>query len=154
MQTKLEKAAPLAEIISSVAIVATLIYLAIQTNQTNSALEATSRQATLMADMTMISALVSNPEVGGNLQKSLYELTDAEAVQLGNTFAALMRSREFAWLQFQNEILDEATFESYLETLLRWISDYEVCRYYWDMWSELTNPAFARYVNDRLSSAR
>jgi hypothetical protein len=59
---KLEKIAPLAELISSVAIVVTLIYLAIQTQQTNNALLANSRQATLMADITLISTLITNPE--------------------------------------------------------------------------------------------
>jgi len=148
---KLKKIAPLAEIVSSVAIVATLIYLAIQTQQTNEALIATSRQATLMGDVTLIAALVSNPEAGGNLRKPLAELTEAEEIQLANTFAGLMRTREFAWLQFKSGVLDEPTFESYLETLTRWIRDYEVPRHYWNMWSVNSNPEFADYVNSRLS---
>ena len=148
---KLKKIAPLAEVVSSVAIVATLIYLAIQTQQTNEALIATSRQATLTADVTMIAALVSNPEAGGNMRKPMAELTEAEEIQLANSFAGIMRTREFAWLQFRSGVLDEATFESYLETLTRWIRDYEVPRHYWDIWSPGSNPDFAAYVNARLA---
>ena len=51
---KLDRIAPLAEIISSVAVVLTLIYLAIQTQQTNSALVANSQSVTMLADMTLI----------------------------------------------------------------------------------------------------
>ena len=61
---KLEKIAPLAEIVSSLAVVVTLIYLAIQTQQTNSARAANSQSVTMLADTTLISALISNPEQG------------------------------------------------------------------------------------------
>jgi hypothetical protein len=149
---KIEKISAFAEIVSSIAIVATLIYLSIQTQQTNNALEATSRETTLMADMTMISTLVSNPKAGENLERPLDDLTAAERAQLANVFEGLLRSREFAWLQFQNGILDEPTFESYLETLTRWVNDYEACRFYWDLFSQTTNPEFTSYVNARLAS--
>lgn len=147
---KLEKIAPLAEIVSSVAIVATLIYLSIQTQQTNSALVANSRQSTMLADMTLISALISNPETMGNTRRPFAELTYAEQDQLGNVLAGVLRSREFAWLQYQNGILDEATFSSYMETRIRWISEEEAFKYYWEYFSRTTNPEFASYLNSLL----
>ena len=150
---KLERIAPLAEIISSVAIVLTLIYLAIQTNQTNSALVANSRQATMLADMTLISALISNPEAMGNTHRPFNELTDAEQDQLGNVLAGVIRSREFAWLQYQSGILDEATFASYMETPVRWIREDEAFRYYWEYFSAGSNPDFRSYVNQLLDSS-
>jgi hypothetical protein len=149
---KIEKISAFAEIVSSIAIVATLVYLSVQMQQTNDALEANSRATTLMADMTMISTLVSNPEAVANFERPLDELTTAEREQLGNVIAGLLRSREFAWLQFQNGTLDKPTFESYLETLVRWINDYEASRFYWDLFSQTTNPEFTTYVNARLAS--
>jgi len=147
---KLEKIAPLAEIISSVAIVLTLIYLAIQTQQTNSALVANSRQATMLADMTLISALIANPEAMGNTRRPFNELTGAEQDQLGNVLAGVLRSREFAWLQYQEGILDEATFASYMETPIRWIREDEAFRYYWEYFSASANPEFKSYVDSLL----
>jgi hypothetical protein len=44
---KFEKVAPIAELLSSIAVVITLVYLAIQTRQTNEALLANSHQATV-----------------------------------------------------------------------------------------------------------
>ena len=147
---KLEKIAPLAEIISSFAIVLTLIYLAIQTQQTNSALVANSRQATMLADMTLISALIANPEAMGNTRRPFNELTGAEQDQLGNVLAGVLRSREFAWLQYQEGILDEATFASYMETPIRWIREDEAFRYYWEYFSASANPEFKSYVDSLL----
>jgi hypothetical protein len=150
---KLEKIAPLAEIISSVAIVATLIYLSIQMQQTNSALLADSRQATMLADMTLITALISNPEALGNTQRPFAELTFAEQEQLGNVLAGVLRSREFAWLQYQNGILDEATMTSYMETPIRWIKEDEAFMYYWEYFSKTMNPEFRSYINSLLEKS-
>ena len=150
---KLEKLAPLAEIISSIAIVATLIYLSIQTEQTNSALVANSRQSTLMADMTLIAALISNPEVMGNTQRPFEELSFAEKDQLGNALAGVLRSREFAWLQYKNGVLDGPTFDSYMETPIRWIKENEAFKVYWDIFSPTVNPEFRSYVNDLLEQS-
>ena len=144
---KLKNIAPFAEVVSSVAIVATLIYLSIQTHQTNAALVANSRQATMEADMTLISALISNPEAMGNRYKPFAELTPAEREQLGNVLAGVLRSREFAWLQYENGILDEANLASYMETPVRWIRESEAFRYYWDYFSQSIDPDYRNYIN-------
>ena len=149
----LEKIAPLAEIVSSVAILATLIYLAIQTQQTNSALLANSRQATMLADMTLISALIGNPEAMGNTRRPFDELTPAEQDQLGNVLAGVLRSREFAWLQQQNGILEEATLASYMETPVRWIREDEAFKFYWEYFSETMNPEFRSYMEGLLEQS-
>lgn len=147
---KVEKVSAIAEIISSVAIVATLIYLSVQTQQTNEALIANSRQTTLLADMSLINTAVSNPEEAENAQKPIDELTTAEEGQVANVFAGMLRTREFAWLQYQSGVLDEPTFSSYMETLIRWIRDNQGYRYYWGFFSRFTNPEFAKYVNSKL----
>ena len=150
---KLERIAPLAEIVSSVAIVATLIYLAIQTQQTNAALLANSRQATMAADMTLISALISNPEAMGNAHRPLAELTPAERDQVGNVLAGVLRSREYAFLQYQNGILDEQTMASYMETPVRWIREDEAFRYYWEYFSENLEGDYKDYINALLEES-
>jgi hypothetical protein len=147
---KLEKVAPIAEIVSSAAIVLTLIYLTIQTQQTNDALIANSRQGLLMADLTMIDTLVNNPEVEVNSRRPVGELTATEDSQVANEYASLLRSREFAWLQYQAGILDKATFDSYMETMIRMTSEYQGYRHYWDQYSKRTNPEFTQYVNAML----
>lgn len=68
---KVERLAATAEIVSSIAVVIALVYLAVQTQQTNSALVASSRQATMTSDVAMITALVSNPEAWTNTHTPL-----------------------------------------------------------------------------------
>lgn len=147
---KLEKFAPIAEIVSSVAIVLTLIYLTIQTEQTNDALIANSRQGLLMADISMIDMLVDNPEVEDNSWRPVSQLTATEVSQVANTYAGLLRSREFAWLQYQAGLLDKATMDSYMETMIRWTGERQAYRFYWDQFSKRTNPEFTKYVNSML----
>ena len=150
---RIEKLSAWAELVSSVAIVATLIYLAVQTQQTNAALIANSRQGLLMADMSAISSLVDHPEIEVNAQKSISELTDAENWQLANVYAGLLRSREFAWLQYQSGVLDELTFDSYMETLIRWTKSSEAYQLWWETFSPNTNPEFKTFVDSLLAEA-
>lgn len=106
---KLEKVSAIAEIVSSVAIVVTLIYLSIQTQQNSKALIAVSRQAILQADLDYLSLGIAYPEVTqGEDDRSPVE------VRRQSRAVFLLRSREFAWFQYQSGLLDETTWESYL----------------------------------------
>ncbi len=147
---KLEKLSAMAELVSSVAIVVTLIYLAVQTQQTNIALHAASREATMMADVTMLAAAMENPEVNVNLEKA--EITDIEREQLEIFLAAFLRIREFAWFQYQNDILDEATWQSYLAPAGRLLRSPQGVRM-WAIHSAEMDPEFVAQVNNFLASA-
>jgi hypothetical protein len=146
---KVEKLAAIAEIISSVAIVITLAYLAVQTQQTNSALVASSRQATMTADVAMVSAIIGNPEAFTNSSTPFSELTLVEQEQVGNVMAGLLRVREFAWFQYQSGILDESTLQSYLAPVARWIKRGDVM-VVWELFSQELDQEFVDYVNNLL----
>ena len=150
---KLEKIAAVAEIISSIAIVITLIYLSIQTRQTNETLLANSRQTTMMADVQIIGNAVSNPQAVANASKHLSELTQAESQQVGNMIAGLVRTREFSFHQYKNGILDKVTLDSYMGTLVRWIKMGDVTLYYWQLFSKEIDPGFVSYVDSLLKKA-
>jgi len=149
---KWTKLSAVAEIVSSVAVLITLIYLAIQTQQTNEALIANSRQATMTADVEMISALVSNPGVFANLQKPFSQLTIAEQGQAANAVAGLLRIREFAWFQYRNGALDEVTLRSYLSPLVRWLR-WEGAQPLWERFSQELDPEFVAYVDSMLAES-
>ena len=142
------KLADYSEIISSIAIIITLIYLSIQTQQTNNALLANSRQATMAADVEMVSALISNPEAWANAMQTDIELSFVEQRQVINVLAGLLRIREFAWFQFKNGIMDEATFNSYLAPAVRWL------RNIFNSWESLSadfDPEFVAHINKLLA---
>ena len=143
---KLAGISAFAEIVSSVAIVLTLIYLTIETGQNTEAELANSRQATMLADVSYINALISNPEATLNQQRPVSELNPMELEQVGNIVAGYFRIREFAWFQYQNGILDEATWNSYMAPTVS-LLQLEAIRYWWNIFVDQMDPEFALYVN-------
>ena len=121
---KWEKTSAVAEIVSSIAILVTLGYLAVQTQQTNNSLIANSRGATMLADLSFLGELFEHPEINlflgigagsGDVRgDEATVFTDADYVRLDTHLTQYLRIREFAWFQLQNGILDQATFDAYI----------------------------------------
>ena len=72
------------QILSSLAVLGTQIYPAIQTRQTNTTLLVNSRQATMTAETGLVAAMINSPGVNANAQKRLSKLSFAEQEQVGN----------------------------------------------------------------------
>ena len=152
MKLKLSDWASVAEIVAGIAVVITLIFLILGIRANTDAQLAASRQTSIQVDVTLLASIIANPEVNENLLKPLSELTFAEQEQVGNALAGLVRTREFAWSQYQNGVMDKATMDSYMGTIVRWISTGEVGRYYWSLFSVEINPEFVSYVNSLLEA--
>jgi len=110
---KLEKLSAMAELVSSVAIVVTLGYLAIQTQQNTTAIQANVRQAMLADERELLFKQMDYPFVSPTNGYDGRELTREEQVQLDSWTLAFLRVRENQWLQFQNGVIDEATWDTY-----------------------------------------
>lgn len=72
----LTKLSAVTEIVSSIAIVITLIYLTVQTQQNTEALHANSRQATIAADIEFLTTLMDNPEIEVNVYLPGFNITN------------------------------------------------------------------------------
>jgi hypothetical protein len=124
--------------------------LAIQTQQTNSAMTANSRASTLSADIAFLTASFGGADINATLFKPPEELTDADANRLIQWLAAMARIREFAWFQYQNGVIDEATLRSYIVVLvdtIQWPSMIDI----WPEVSTNMDPDFVAYVQAMLS---
>jgi len=153
MPMKIEKLAAFAEIVSSIAVVVTLAYLAVQTHQmtiqtqqTNSAILASSRQATMMADVTL---LISSNDYPGLFNIPTAEQTEDQQYQLNNYVAAFLRIREYAWFQYQNGVMDEPVWESYIASAVNMLSKANI-RPIWDSFANELDPGFVKAINQRL----
>jgi len=109
---RIEKLSAIAELVSAVAIVLTLGYLAVETQQNTAAIQATVRQSMLSDDVAILLKQMDYPHVmpgayGGR------DLTADEEVQLMSWLIAFIRTRENHWLQYQYGVIDEATWASY-----------------------------------------
>ena len=134
---RLEKTAASADIVSSVAIVVTLAFLtmqtremAMQTEQTNSALNANSRATTMTADVNLLLAGY-----------------DSSSGDESRWFAAFFRIREFAWFQYQSGILDHTAWESYVSPVANGMMDDSAVLSWWEANSTSLDPEFVAAIN-------
>ncbi len=106
------KVAAWSEIVSSIAVLATLVYLALQMQQNTAAVRADTRQAMIAADIGVLSLYVDNPDLwlDGMHERTL---TPEDKVRLHMATTLFLRTREHNWFQYQNGVLDEVTFASY-----------------------------------------
>jgi hypothetical protein len=105
--------AAIAEIISSIAIVVTLVYLTIETRQNTDALLANSRQAALNGDLAIMSNAIDHPDVGRALFNAAADVPDDE-IRHRALLISFLRVREFVWSQYKAGLMDEDAWQSYI----------------------------------------
>jgi hypothetical protein len=149
----LGKWAAVAEIVSSAAILATLVYLAIQTKQlatqteqNTAAIVSSSRQESLSAELQVLRMIYDDPITSFDqpLEPGLIGLKQ-RAVDF-----SMFRVREHQWLQYQDGLLDKETLLSYLTVLVFNIKDSDRVRQHWNNSSFSYSPAFVADVTRML----
>lgn len=132
---KLEKLSAWSEIVSSIAILLTLVYLAIQTSQNSSqvrqnaeAIKASTRQQMLGTDMAFLRDIFNDPEITTLQYK--HDLTDIEKSKVAAQYTMFLRQRENNWIQFQNGALDELSWQS-MKSTINVLADQPNFHIYW-----------------------
>ena len=126
---RLEKLSALVELVSAVAIVVTLGYLAIQTQQNTVATQASVREAILESETELIRLVVDYPIVITGRSGDA-DLTDEDLVRLHANLLMLIRTRESQWLQYQNGVIDEISWRTY-QTALPAVLSTDFMRSWW-----------------------
>ena len=135
----LEQYALLGEIVASLAVFASLIYLAIQMRQNTEAIHAQSRQAIKEGVLTEITLIMSEPDLYLSLTEK-EELLPIEQGKLNAYFIASLRAREFSWLQYQNGVIDESQWET--ENLVSQV--FVDSKRFREWWSKVGEPTFSK----------
>ena len=136
-----------AEILSSIAILVTLVYLTIEIHQNAEATKAGTRQAMLESDQQFLEQIITNPDL--HLLWYKPDLTDEERVQLSYFLIAHFRMRENNWLQYQNGQLDQETWHSYRQSVLAVLSSPRTRKLWSDFGVErLFNSQFVSEVSE------
>lgn len=143
------KASSIAEVLSSIAILVTLVYLAVEIQQGAEATRAQTRQAILDSDQQLLNMLVTNPELSLIWYKT--ELSDAEKTRLSYLLVTVVRMRESNWFQFKNGTLDDASWNTYSSTLVAVLSSPQT-RHWWHNFGveRLFNAEFVSVVDQKL----
>ena len=109
---KLEKLSAWAELVSAIAIVVTLGYLAVQTQQNTEAVQAGVRQAMLQNDLALIRQITDYP-ITFTGRAGDPELSDADLVRLHANILSFMCTRENQFIQYQSGVVDERSWSTY-----------------------------------------
>ncbi len=116
-----EKLANWSEIVSSLAILATLIFLVVETRQNTQAIEAASSQTALGAETEYLANALQNPEAILSWTKS--DPSDEEAVKHYFSLMLFVRSREAIWAQYKSGAMTQDTWERYrrpIQLVFQW----------------------------------
>jgi hypothetical protein len=147
-----EIAAAVAEIVAAAAVIASLIYLAVQIRQNNHLLRSGSRQALVTNDITSLASNFQNADVFAKYVTDA-ELSAEDQLRLSFMFALDLRNREFEYFQYMNGLLDEQTWLAYRHVVLINHSTAHG-RAWWDkIGRSIVDPAFAKLVDELLVDA-
>ncbi len=114
------KASEVAEILSSVAILITLVYLVVEIQQNAEATRADTRQAMLDSDQQYLELFIDSPELILLFIKP--DLSDEERIRLSHVLLTHVRMRESNWVQYENGTLDSVTWRAYQGSLIAQLS--------------------------------
>lgn len=144
------KLSAIAEILSSIAILTTLVYLAIQTEQNTQATRASSSQSVVENETNVIRELFDHPDLWTTMTKE--ELTDDEAVRLHAYLVTYVRFHENYWGLYQIDAIDEITLRQYERALVIIFSKPRV-RNWWNNVKPQFNSEFVGRVDALLAAS-
>jgi len=148
---KLERLSATAELVSSVAIVVTLVYLTMEVRQNTEAQHAQSRQSILSSSQAELFVLMDHPDV----LRGLFgedSLTDEQSIRIDAWLSGVLRAREFSWLQYRRGIMDESQWSTELAVTLSVMSPGR-SRLWWDRAGRTyVGPEFAQFLDDLLAT--
>jgi uncharacterized protein YbaA (DUF1428 family) len=151
------KYSAIAEILSSIAILVTLIFLAYQTKQNTDALNAqlgsnrvVARAAIFELGIKPVEFRMNSPRIYANLRSS-ESLSIEEEGELDGYIQTIWVAREFVWLQYKDGSLDEATFETMMDDV-RLLSIPRMREWWDDNSNAIFEPDFVEYMNTRFQN--
>ena len=162
---KWSRLSSVAEIISSAAVLLTLVYLAIQTSQlteqnrqmaiqteqNTAAIRANGRQDLLEIELDFLRLGMQYPELPATTRMSQLDFGTGMAPETRNRkilqTLILFKMREGSWEQFNNGILDPDTWEFYLSILTISLREDPIIRAVWENYEEAIDPKFFAMVN-------
>lgn len=126
------KSSAIAEIVSSIAILVTLAYLAVQTAQNTDAIETQARQSLFESAQFEQSIWLQNPDLTILIMNSSIEMSVEDKVKLDALMLLALSKREFAFRQYKAGLLDEVTWNQEADLILLLLGS-ERTRSWWEV---------------------
>jgi hypothetical protein len=140
-------------LIANVAVIAGIVFLAIEIRQNNELLRSESRQALISNDINSLTVNIEHADIFAKLVSGV-ELSSEDQLRISFMFTIDLRNREFEYSQYSKGLLDEDTWLSYRQVLLFNHSS-GLGRKWWDeIGRELVNQEFASLIDELLVNAQ
>ncbi len=160
MKEKLQEYALLAEIISAIAVVASLLFVALQINQSNTETSLNTRAIQVSAYQDLISQIseinyfsMQDPDIyriEAKLEQGL-EFEDAlEERKYRSFFRLIVRHSDMAFFEYKSGVIDQTQLNDMLGPLRVNLSSYEYSRSVWTSSFGTVAQDFRDYVNDMM----
>ena len=149
----LEQLANLGEFISGIAVIASLVYLAMQIRQNTKTVKS--------------STLLGNTEIWSSMLLKMSEIENVGAYMYGSSGYGDIRPKEFTqfflqcralflgfenqYYQYCNGSLDEETYKGYERSICEQILAYRGFRMYWSLCRQHFSPIFVKHVDAIIS---
>jgi hypothetical protein len=153
---ELEALANLGELVSAIAVVLSLIYLAVQIRQNTKAQRAESYSRALDRIATIQGRLSEDSQLADILLKGATDpraMTPRERVQFTWVFYEMFGAFEFMFYENRNHSLSDDVWERWAATLLWWLAFPGVSAW-WDARPVPFTPDFTRFIESRRSTER
>ena len=146
----IEELVALAELIAAIAVVISLLYLAIQVRQSNKLARAHTRERMIIqASDEVYKGFVDDPSILRSLYKS-EPLSEEEWIRLSGWLLAAMRQREYEYFQMKGGNIEKEAWEAYRGLITIHLGSKRT-RKWWDSWASAPfDPGFCSMVTELL----
>ena len=145
----------IAEILSSIAILITLIFLALQMQQNTQTTQAMLRQSAMESDINYLYKTMDNPGLFAftiDFESAGSEEQNSQYLQLFAQMTIFFRIRENDYMQYRQGFIDEATWNRGLNAMREPMA-FSIYRNYWKNYgSYVFNPDFVSEVNQLMEN--
>ncbi len=155
---RLQEWAAIAEILSSIAVLATLIFFVIEIRQTKDAVRANTYQGMAAMTVDFNAQFFENPEVSEFIERTAsedYELTASEAIRLRAMISAQYRMTDNIYFQYEVGTISRRRMESLLHPLILNLRRRGKMRSEWENGEDryLLDPGVVAYIDSKIYEA-
>ena len=142
----------ISELIGTLAIVISLIYLAAQVRQSNLNSQEQTRQRMMELANAHLSIVINHPEINRAWVEP--EISKEDSIKLAAWLTTAMRAREYEWFSYKNGAIDKDMFETY-SGVITYLLGTKRARNYWAIHGNMNefHPDFVEYVNNLIKDA-
>jgi hypothetical protein len=140
-------------LIANIAVVAGIVFLAIEISQNNELLRSESRQTLVANDITSVLTNLDNADVFSRYVAG-EKLSAPDQMRISFMFVLDLRNREFEYIQYTNGLLDEQTWLAYRHVITINHSSPRGRKWWEEVGRDIVDPKFAKLVDELLTNAQ